>query len=68
MSIREQQEYIISALPGVGTALAKPLLEKFRSVKGVVNAEEAELKTVELIGDKKAKKIREIVDTDYQKL
>ena len=68
MSIKEQQEYIVSSLPGVGTALAKPLLEKFKSVKGVINAEEAELKTVELIGDKKAKKIKEIVDKDYQSL
>jgi ERCC4-related helicase len=68
MSIKEQQEYIISALPGVGTALAKPLLEKFGSVKAVINADESELKKVELIGDKKAKKIREILDKNYQML
>ncbi len=68
VSFREQQEYIISALPGVGTALAKPLLKKFKSVKKVINAKESELKKVELIGEKKAKKIRDIIDRDYQEL
>ncbi len=64
-TIKEQQEYIVSALPSVGAKLAKNLLGKFGSVKGVINASEEDLKNVELIGDKKAKKIKKIVDKDY---
>jgi ERCC4-related helicase len=68
MSIREQQEYVISSLPGVGSVLAKPLLKYFKSVKNVVNAEQKELEKVESIGKKKAEKIKEIVDREYQSL
>jgi len=68
LSIKEQQEYIISSLPGVGSGLAKPLLKYFKSVKNVINAEQKELKEVEGIGEKKAEKIKEIVDREYQSL
>jgi Fanconi anemia group M protein len=63
---REIQEYIISSFPGVGSKLAPHLLGRFGSVKGVVNADVAELKKVELIGEKKAKRIKEIVEKDYE--
>ena len=53
------------AIASVGAKLAKNLLGKFGSVKGVINASEEDLKNVELIGDKKAKKIKKIVDKDY---
>ncbi|MAH01674.1 DEAD/DEAH box helicase, partial [Candidatus Woesearchaeota archaeon] len=68
MSIKEQQEYIISSLPGVGSGLAKPLLKYFKSVKSVINAEQKELEKVEKIGKKKADKIKDIVDREYQTL
>jgi Fanconi anemia group M protein len=64
-TLKEQQEYIVSSLPNVGMSLAKELLLKFNSVKKVVNASEEQLKKVEKIGDIKAKKIREILDTEY---
>ena len=63
----ELQEYIVSSLPGVGGTLAKPLLEKFGSVKRVFNASEEALQRIDLIGEKKAKRIREILDKDYKK-
>jgi Fanconi anemia group M protein len=66
LTLKEQQEYIVSALPGVGPILSKPLLLKFQSVKNIVNATEKELKEVDLIGDKKAAKIKEIVDSEYR--
>ena len=65
-SLKQQQEYIISGLPGVGAYLAKPLLKKFKSVKNIINAPEEKLKEVDLIGDKKAKKIREVADSEYR--
>jgi ERCC4-type nuclease len=66
LTLKEQQEYLISALPGVGPVLSKPLLKKFGSVKNILNASEKELKEVDLIGDKKAAKIKEIVDSEYE--
>lgn len=66
LTLSEQQEYIISALPGVGPVLSKPLLEKFGSVKNIINASKEELKEVDLIGEKKAGKIKEILDSPYQ--
>ncbi|MBI4738242.1 DEAD/DEAH box helicase family protein [Candidatus Woesearchaeota archaeon] len=66
MSTAELQEYITSALPGVGSGLAKPLLEKLGSVKNIVNATEEELKSVDKIGEKKAKEIRRVLDSPYQ--
>jgi Fanconi anemia group M protein len=68
MSIKDQQEYIVSSLPGVGSGLSKPLLKHFKSVKNVINAEQEELEKVEKIGKKKAEKIKDIVDRDYQTL
>ena len=68
LSIKEQQEYIISSLPGVGSALARPLLKYFKSVKNVMNAEQKELENVGKIGKKKAERIKDIVDRDYQTL
>ncbi len=68
LSIKEQQEYVISSLPGIGINLAKPLLKYFKSIRNVMNAEQKELEKVENIGEKKAGKIREIVDREYQSL
>jgi len=68
LSIKEQQEYIVSSLPGVGITLARPLLKHFKNVKNVVNAEQKELEEVEKIGKKKAERIRDILDREYQTL
>jgi len=65
LTLKEQQEYIVSALPGVGATISKPLLKQFGSVKKVVNATEKELKDVELIGPKKAKAIKDVVEREY---
>ncbi|NQU98378.1 DEAD/DEAH box helicase family protein [Candidatus Woesearchaeota archaeon] len=66
LSLKEQQEYIVSSIPGIGGKLAKPLLKKFKSVKKIVNAKEYSLKKIALIGEKKAKKIRETLDLEYK--
>ena len=66
LTLKEQQEYIIESLPGVGPTLSKSLLKKFKSVKNVINAKEEKLKKVEKIGDKKSKIIREVLDGEYK--
>ncbi|MCC7574026.1 DEAD/DEAH box helicase [Candidatus Woesearchaeota archaeon] len=63
---KEQQEYIVSSLPGIGMKLAPHLLEKFKTIKKIMNADEEELRSVELIGEKKAKKIQEIINKEYE--
>jgi len=67
LTLKEQQEYIISSLPGVGPVLSKPLLEKFGSVKKIINGSIDNLKEVNLIGEKKARRIKEIIDSEYNK-
>ncbi len=62
---REMQEYVVSALPGVGGTLARPLLSHFKSINKLFNASVKELKEVELIGEKKARAIRDIIDSEY---
>jgi len=64
-SEQEQQEYIVSSLPGVGNDIARELLHHFGSVRNVFNASENELKEVNLVGEKKARAIRHIIDSEY---
>ena len=64
-SLCDLQEYIVSSFPGIGPILSKPLLQKFGSIKNIINAYEDELKEIELIGKIKAKKLKEIFDSKY---
>ena len=63
---KEQQEYIVSALPDIGPNLAKSMLEKFGTVRKVMNASQEQLKDIEKLGEKKSEKISKILDTKYQ--
>ncbi len=66
LTLKEQQEYIVSSLPNVGPVLAKDLLKYFGSVRNIMNASEERLTNVEKIGEKKAKAIRDVVDSEYK--
>ncbi|MDE1846523.1 MAG: hypothetical protein KGH52_00485 [Candidatus Micrarchaeota archaeon] len=63
---RQWQLLILSSIPGVGTKLARNLLSEFKSIKSIANAEIAQLAEVEKIGKKKAERIFEILNTEYQ--
>jgi len=65
LTLKEQQEYIIESLPGIGNNLAKALLEKFKSVKNIINAKEEKLQKVDKIGEKKSKMIKEVIESEY---
>ncbi len=67
-SLKEKIEYIVSSIPGVGINTAKDLLKKFSSIKSISNAKEDKLKQASKVGDKTAKTIREVFDSDYNKL
>lgn len=65
MTLKEQQEYLISCLPNVGPNLAKELLKHFGSVHAILLAPEDLLKNVPGIGDKIAKQIKDILSAPY---
>ena len=65
-TLKEQQEYLVSSIPGVGNAVAKNLLRHFGSVERVFAATEEELKVVALVGPKTAERIRELVGGEYK--
>lgn len=64
-SVKEQQEFLVESLPGVGAKLAKSLLKEFGSVRAVFLASVDDLQRVEKIGKKKASQIRLVIDTQY---
>jgi Fanconi anemia group M protein len=66
LTLKEQQEYVVSSLPGVGPALARPLLNKFKTVKKVINANAEQLEKVDKIGPKKAKEIKKVTESEYE--
>ncbi len=66
LTLREQQEYLVSAIPGVGSIAAKNLLRYFGSIEAITNAPVEELVKVEKVGKKTAKKIRELVESKYE--
>ena len=65
LTLSEQQRFIIEGLPLVGPNLAKSLLEKFGSIKNIVNANEKELQEVENLGKKKARLIQKVLREQY---
>ncbi|MBS3113484.1 DEAD/DEAH box helicase [Candidatus Woesearchaeota archaeon] len=65
-TLKEQQEYFVSSLPGINLTLAKPLLRHFKTIKNLVGASEKELQEVEKIGPVKAKQIKDVVEGEYR--
>jgi Fanconi anemia group M protein len=63
---KEIQEYIVSSFPNIGSKVAPQLLNHFKSIKNIVNASVEELKKVDLIGEKKAKRMKELIDKEYE--
>jgi Fanconi anemia group M protein len=66
MNLKEQQEYVVSSLPGIGSSLASFILKEFKTVKNVFNAKSEDLEKVEKIGKKKASKIKELMESEYK--
>jgi len=58
---RTKKEYVLRALPGIGTQMAKTLLDKFGSVSSVINAPEEELLKVHGLGPKKVREIQNVI-------
>ena len=65
VSLKEQQEYIVSSFPNIGPIAARSLLKKFGSIKSIINAKENELTKVDNIAKTKAKRLVTIFDATY---
>jgi len=65
-SLAEQQQFIIESLPGIGPILAKEMLKKFKTVRGVMNANKVELQKVKKINKKKADNIKRLLEAKYK--
>jgi Fanconi anemia group M protein len=65
-TLPEQQEYVISAISDIGPVVAKNLLRHFGSVERIMTASREELMAVELVGQKTADTIREVVGGIYK--
>lgn len=61
----ELKEYVVASLPGIDSIRAKKLLKNFRSVSAVFNASVSELEALDGIGEKTAKRIKQIIDEEY---
>ena len=64
-SLRYKQLFVVQGLPSVGPKLADRLLRTFGSVRAVFTASEAMLSRVKGVGNRKAKKITELLDAPY---
>ena len=62
----EWQLLILSSLPGIGPKLARKLLDHFKTVKGVATAGIKDLQKVDKIGKKKAMRIFEILNGEFE--
>lgn len=65
-TLKEQQEYLISAIPSVGPAVARNLLRHFGTIEKIMTASEEELQHVELVGPKIAERVRELIGGEYK--
>ncbi len=65
-SLREQQEYLISALSNIGIVTTRNLLRRFKTVEGILTASKEELMDVEHVGKKTAEHIKEVLSAEYE--
>ncbi|MEM4565552.1 MAG: DEAD/DEAH box helicase [Archaeoglobaceae archaeon] len=64
-TLKEEQEYVVSAISSVGSVIAKNLLEHFQTIEKIATASEEELMKVPKVGEKTAKRIRLLMTTPY---
>ncbi len=66
-STNEIQEYLVSGLPNISREKSRSLLKHFGTPQKIFMASEEELKGVEGVGEKLAKRIRKILTKSYEK-
>ncbi|MBI2507998.1 hypothetical protein HYV89_03520 [Candidatus Woesearchaeota archaeon] len=68
LTLRQQQEFLVETLPGIGPQISRNLLKKFGTIKSFVNAPEEELMQAEKIGKIKASQIKKVLEEKYEDL
>jgi len=66
LTLKQQQEFIVESLPGIGPQISKRLLEKFKTIEKLINASEKELIEVDKIGKIKAKHLKKLFERNYE--
>ncbi len=66
-SLKEQQEYLISALSNIGIVTTRNLLRRFKTIERILTASKEELMEVEHVGEKTAEHIRAVLNTEYER-
>ena len=66
-SLKEQQEFLVSAMPSIGLNSAKLLLNNFNSIKSLVNASKEDITKIKGVGDKTADKLIKLFEEEYKK-
>lgn len=61
----DQQHHFLQGLPQVGPQIAHRLIEKFHTVRSVVEADLYQLTEIDGIGYKKAKRIHDFINREY---
>jgi Fanconi anemia group M protein len=65
-TIEEIQEYLVAGLPDISVVRARNLLKHFKYPEKIFTATEEELKKVEGVGMKIAKRIRDLLTNEYK--
>lgn len=63
----EQQQYILEGFPMIGPQMAKTLLNKFGTIKNIMNTTEKELIQLPNMGEIKAKKLLKLLNHKWDK-
>ncbi|MDW7725643.1 MAG: DEAD/DEAH box helicase [Candidatus Methanoperedens sp.] len=66
LTLKEQQEYVVSSISDIGTVVARNLLTHFGSVGKIMAASRDELMEVPLVGPRTADRIREVIAGEYK--
>ncbi|MGB2728207.1 MAG: DEAD/DEAH box helicase [Halobacteriota archaeon] len=64
-SLKEQQEYFISALSNIGIVTTRNLLRRFKTIERILTASKEELMEVEHVGEKTAEHIKAVLSAEY---
>jgi len=64
-TLAQQQEFLVSGLPGISTARARQLLKAFKTPEKVFTASEAKLGKLEGFGEKRIRQIKRVLKENY---
>lgn len=66
LTTREMQQFIIESFPNIGPTTAKQLLKELNTIKNIINADESKLKSVDGVGEIRAREIKKLMEEEYK--